>query len=45
MAAAQDTFAMTWPWGAIQGTVPPDYATPPVVGASTTDFVDTLFRD
>lgn len=43
--AAQDGFAMTWPWGAIQGTFPPDCgacnATPPVVGASTSDFADT----
>ena len=39
--AARNTFAMTWPWGAIQGTVPSDCAAcdaaPAVVGASTSD--------
>jgi hypothetical protein len=45
MIAAQNSFAMTWPWGAIQGTFPSDCGscgvTPPLVGASTSDFVDT----
>ncbi len=40
--AARNNFAMAWPWGATQGTVPSDCAacdaTPPVVGASTSDW-------
>jgi hypothetical protein len=42
MKAAQISFAMTWPWGAIQGTFPPACGdlTPLVVGAPTSDLVD-----
>lgn len=40
MLAAQYSFAMSWQWGAIQGTFPPGDATPPVVGPSTSDFVN-----
>ena len=45
MMAAQNSFAMTWPWGAIEGTFPPAYGvgdvTPPVVddaNAPASDF-------